>query len=271
MKSNKYKSSKNKGYKSSNKINPEFFRKNINEAKKLYDPLYGDINKGKNPKNRYNQFNFNAESTRNYLQFKQILNNYMLDYEKLRKQNKLPKYQDSKYSFQEFEAEKNNVKELFDSFFELNGKDEFNDTDYIIRNLPEDYDNMLLKNDITKKDYNMRYKIIKGDKLQDQEEEKDYENIDNQDNNKLNQNCYIENNEEEEEAENEEENYEINNKNINIIDNINNNYNNINKNIENGNNNTTEEKNEKVNNNNSIEEEKEKEEKKIMIKIIKKK
>ena len=196
--------------------------------------------------NKYNQYSFNAASTKNYLQFKQILNNYMLDYEKLRKQNKLPKYQESKYTFQEFEAQKNNVKELFDSFVELNGKDEFNDTDYIIQNLPEDYDNTLLKNEITKKDYNMRYKIIKGGKLDEPEEDdKDYENLDNQDNNKLNQNCYIENNEEEEEAENEEENNNLNNKNIN---NINNNYNNINqkdinnKNIENENNNIIKEK-----------------------------
>jgi hypothetical protein len=258
MNSNKYTTYKNQGYlsKKPNKITPQFFRANIIEAKKLYDPQNDYINKTKNRINKVNKY---TSSTKNYYQFKQILNNYMNDYEKLRKQNKIPAYPEIKYSFQEYEAKKNEVKELFDTFLEINGKDEFFDTNQIIENLPENNNIMLLKNDITKKDYEMRYKLIKGENYVKEEEEKlnehldnNQENIDNQDNNELNKNCYIENNEEEEEAENKDENiiknndiknneeqYILNNNNdINNIDNEseNNNkeynYNNFNKNNE---------------------------------------
>ena len=159
---NKYLTYKKKG-KSKYNINPQFFKRNINEAKKLYNPEYGDINKPKIHIQKIPENKYNISSTKNYLQFKQVLNNYMNDYEKLRKQNKIPKYPENyNYNFQEFEAKKNYVKELFDSFMDLNGKDEFSDTDQIINNLPEDYGNILLKNDFTKKDYNMRYQIITG-------------------------------------------------------------------------------------------------------------
>ena len=171
MNSNKYTTYKNQGYlsKKSNKITPQFFRANIIEAKKLYDPQNDYINKVKNRINKVNKY---TSSTKNYYQFKQILNNYMNDYEKLKKQNKIPAYPEIKYSFQEYEAKKNEVKELFDTFLEINGKDEFFDTNQIIENLPENNNIMLLKNDITKKDYEMRYKLIKGENYVKEEEEK---------------------------------------------------------------------------------------------------
>ena len=217
MKSNKYITYKKKG--KSDIINPQFFRRNINEAKKLYDPEFGDINKPKIPIHKVKQNSYNVSSTKNYLQFKQILNNYMNDYEKLRRQNKIPKYPEINYNFQEFEQTKNNVRELLDTFMDINGKDEFSDTNKIINNLPEDYGDMFLRNEETKNDYDLRYKIISGQAKFDIQDEKENENEeyqdniqDNQDNNKLNENCFIENNEEEEEAENEQEdNNNINN------------------------------------------------------------
>ena len=63
-------------------------------------------------------FTFNED--RKYLKD----DSYMNDYEKLRKQNKIPAYPEIKYSFQEYEAKKNEVKELFDTFLEINGKDD---------------------------------------------------------------------------------------------------------------------------------------------------
>ena len=230
MKTNKYMSYKKQG--KYNNINSQFFNKNINEAKRLYDPEYGDINKPKIPIHKVKKNSFNVASTKNYLQFKQILNNYMNDYEKLRRQNKIPRYPENKYNYQEFEMKKNYVRELFDNFIDLNGKDEFRDTDAIINSLPEDYGDMFLKNDITKKDYAMRYNMITGRKSEEEEEEKkenenaignNQYNQENQDNNKLNENCFIENNEEEEEAENENEDNNINdNKNTTDKNNLNN-------------------------------------------------
>ena len=120
---NKYLTYKKKG-KSKYNINPQFFKRNINEAKKLYNPEYGDINKPKIQIQKIKENNYNISSTKNYLQFKQVLNNYMNDYEKLRKQNKIPKYTENyNYNFQEFEAKKNYVKDLFDSFMDLNGRE----------------------------------------------------------------------------------------------------------------------------------------------------
>ena len=237
MKTNKYMSYKKQG--KYNNINSQFFNKNINEAKRLYDPEYGDINKPKIPIHKVKKNSFNVASTKNYLQFKQILNNYMNDYEKLRRQNKIPRYPENKYNYQEFEMKKNYVRELFDNFIDLNGKDEFRDTDAIINSLPEDYGDMFLKNDITKKDYAMRYNMITGRKSEEEEEEKkenenaigdNQYNQENQDNNKLNENCFIENNEEEEEAENENEDNNINdNKNTTDKNNLNNDDNTIEK------------------------------------------
>ena len=208
----KYKSYSNK----SANINPQYFRNKINETKKLYMPQYNNLSKTKMDTYKYNEDNYNLGSSKKYLKFKQILNNYMSDYEKLKKQNKIPEYEDkSYYSYQEFEIEKNNVRELFDSIIDLNGHDEFNDTDKIIQNLPDDFDNMFLKNDTTKKDYALRYEIINGEKLEETSERlrSKTENNINQDVNKLNQNCLFENNEEDE----NDENNNINNiKNINI-------------------------------------------------------
>ena len=45
MKNNNYITNKNKG--KINMINPKFFRRNMKETKKLYDPNYGDIDKPK--------------------------------------------------------------------------------------------------------------------------------------------------------------------------------------------------------------------------------
>ena len=85
---NKYLTYKKKG-KSKYNINPQFFKRNINEAKKLYNPEYGDINKPKIHIQKIPENKYNISSTKNYLQFKQVLNNYMNDYEKLRRQNKI--------------------------------------------------------------------------------------------------------------------------------------------------------------------------------------
>ena len=210
MKNNKYKASINKRYYSnkSENINPQFFRNKIFEAQKLYEPQYNDLSKSKINPYKMNEDNYNIDSAKKYLKFKQILDNYMNDYEKMKKQNKIPNYDESNnYSYQEFESKKNNVKEIFDSLMDLNGNDEFNDTDKIIQNLPDDYDNMFLKNDFTKKDYALRYQIIKGEKLTETNEKENVniENDINQDNNELNQNCYLENNEEDEE--NDDNNY----------------------------------------------------------------
>ena len=58
----------------------------------------------------------------------------MNDYEKLKKQNKIPEYEEKDYySYQEFETKKNNIRELFDFIIDLNRRDEFNDTDKIIQ------------------------------------------------------------------------------------------------------------------------------------------
>ena len=223
MKNNKYKASINKRYYSnkSENINPQFFRNKIFEAQKLYEPQYNNLSKSKINPYKMNEDNYNNDSAKKYLKFKQILDNYMNDYEKMKKQNKIPNYDESNnYSYQEFESKKNNVKEIFDSLMDLNGNDEFNDTDKIIQNLPDDYDNMFLKNDFTKKDYALRYQIIKGEKLTETNEKENVniENDINQDNNELNQNCYLENNEE------DEENDDNNNiKNINEQQDINNN------------------------------------------------
>ena len=263
MKNNKYKASINKRYYSnkSENINPQFFRNKIFEAQKLYEPQYNNLSKSKINPYKMNEDNYNIDSAKKYLKFKQILDNYMNDYEKMKKQNKIPNYDESNnYSYQEFESKKNNVKEIFDSLMDLNGNDEFNDTDKIIQNLPDDYDNMFLKNDFTKKDYALRYQIIKGEKLTETNEKENVniENDINQDNNELNQNCYLENNEE------DEENDDNNIKNINEQQDINNNIINENNNEikkeEEIKNNTINEKNEEINsnieeNNNKIEEE----------------
>ena len=266
----KYKSYSNK----SANINHQYFRNKINEAKKLYIPNYNNISKSKMDMYKINEDKNKLVSSKKYLKFKQILNNYMNDYEKLKKQNKIPEYEEKNYySYQEFEIEKNNVRELFDSIIDLNGHDEFNDTDKIIQNLPDDFDNMFLKNDATKKDYALRYEIINGEKLEETERVRSKtENNINHDANKLNQNCLLENNEEEDDND-ENNNNNINNmknnninkqnneiKNDNIIEeeNINNNIRinkdeeiNINNNI--NNNNNINQKIEELNNNNIIE------------------
>ena len=265
----KYKSYSNK----SANINHQYFRNKINEAKKLYIPNYNNISKSKMDMYKINEDKNKLGSSKKYLKFKQILNNYMNDYEKLKKQNKIPEYEEKNYySYQEFEIEKNNVRELFDSIIDLNGHDEFNDTDKIIQNLPDDFDNMFLKNDATKKDYALRYEIINGEKLEETERVRSKtENNINHDANKLNQNCLLENNEEEDDND-ENNNININNninnmknnninkqnneiKNDNIIEeeNINNNIR-INKDEEiNINNNNINQKIEELNNNNIIE------------------
>ena len=264
----KYKSYSNK----SANINHQYFRNKINEAKKLYIPNYNNISKSKMDMYKINEDKNKIGSSKKYLKFKQILNNYMNDYEKLKKQNKIPEYEEKNYySYQEFEIEKNNVRELFDSIIDLNGHDEFNDTDKIIQNLPDDFDNMFLKNDATKKDYALRYEIINGEKLEETERmrSKTENNINHEHNiNKLNQNCLLENNEEEDDND-ENNNININNniknddinkqnneiKNDNIIEeeNINNNIR-INKDEEiNINNNNINQKIEELNNNNIIE------------------
>ena len=265
----KYKSYSNK----SANINHQYFRNKINEAKKLYIPNYNNISKSKMDMYKINEDKNKLGSSKKYLKFKQILNNYMNDYEKLKKQNKIPEYEEKNYySYQEFEVEKNNVRELFDSIIDLNGHDEFNDTDKIIQNLPDDFDNMFLKNDATKKDYALRYEIINGEKLEETERVRSKtENNINHDANKLNQNCLLENNEEEDDND-ENNNININNninnmknnninkqnneiKNDNIIEeeNINNNIR-INKDEEiNINNNNINQKIEELNNNNIIE------------------
>ena len=261
----KYKSYSNK----SANINHQYFRNKINEAKKLYIPNYNNISKSKMDMYKINEDKNKIGSSKKYLKFKQILNNYMNDYEKLKKQNKIPEYEEKNYySYQEFEIEKNNVRELFDSIIDLNGHDEFNDTDKIIQNLPDDFDNMFLKNDATKKDYALRYEIINGEKLEETERVRSKtENNINHDANKLNQNCLLENNEEEDDND-ENNNININNniknndinkqnneiKNDNIIEeeNINNNIR-INKDEEiNINNNNINQKIEELNNNNNI-------------------
>ena len=216
MRNNKYKSSMNKRYFSNkpDNINPQYFRNKIYEAKKLYMPQYNNLSKSKVDIYKNIEDNYNMGASKKYLKFKEILNNYMNDYEKLKKQNKIQDFEEKNYySYQEFELKKNNVRELFDSIIDLNGRDEFNDTDKIIQNLPDDFDNMFLKNDFTKNDYAMRYEIINGEKLEETNERvrSKTENNINQDINKLNQNIFFENNEEEEEAENADNN---NNKNI---------------------------------------------------------
>ena len=230
----KYKSYSNK----SANINHQYFRNKINEAKKLYIPNYNNISKSKMDMYKINEDKNKLGSSKKYLKFKQILNNYMNDYEKLKKQNKIPEYEEKNYySYQEFEIEKNNVRELFDSIIDLNGHDEFNDTDKIIQNLPDDFDNMFLKNDATKKDYALRYEIINGEKLEETERVRSKtENNINHDANKLNQNCLLENNEEED-------------------DNDENNNNNINNNINNMKNNNINKQNNEIKNDNIIEEE----------------
>ena len=230
----KYKSYSNK----SANINHQYFRNKINEAKKLYIPNYNNISKSKMDMYKINEDKNKIGSSKKYLKFKQILNNYMNDYEKLKKQNKIPEYEEKNYySYQEFEIEKNNVRELFDSIIDLNGHDEFNDTDKIIQNLPDDFDNMFLKNDATKKDYALRYEIINGEKLEETERVRSKtENNINHDANKLNQNCLLENNEEED-------------------DNDENNNNNINNNINNMKNNNINKQNNEIKNDNIIEEE----------------
>ena len=252
----KYKSYSNK----SANINHQYFRNKLDEAKKLYIPQYNNsIGKTKTDIYKNNENNYNIGSSKKYLKFKQILNNYMNDYEKLKKQNKLPEYEEKNYySYQEFEIEKNNVRELFDSMIDLNGHDEFNDTDKIIQNLPDDFDNMFLKNDATKKDYALRYEIINGEKLEETTERlrSKTENNINLDINKLNQNCLLENNEEDENDENNNININKQNeiKNDNIIED-NNNINNdikINKDEEININNNINQEVEELNNNNNI-------------------
>ena len=216
MRNNKYKSSMNKRYFSNkpDNINPQYFRNKIYEAKKLYMPQYNNLSKSKVDIYKNMEDNYNMGASKKYLKFKEILNNYMNDYEKLKKQNKIQDFEEKNYySYQEFELKKNNVRELFDSIIDLNGRDEFNDTDKIIQNLPDDFDNMFLKNEFTKNDYAMRYEIINGEKLEETNERlrSKTENNINQDINKLNQNIFFENNEEEEEAENADNNI---NKNI---------------------------------------------------------
>ena len=252
----KYKSYSNK----SANINHQYFRNKINEAKKLYIPNYNNISKSKMDMYKINEDKNKLGSSKKYLKFKQILNNYMNDYEKLKKQNKIPEYEEKNYySYQEFEIEKNNVRELFDSMIDLNGHDEFNDTDKIIQNLPDDFDNMFLKNDATKKDYALRYEIINGEKLEETTERlrSKTENNINLDINKLNQNCLLENNEEDENDENNNINNNKQNeiKNDNIIED-NNNVNNdikINKDEEININNNINQEVEELKNNNIIE------------------
>ena len=59
----------------------------------------------------------------------------MNDYQKLKKQNKIPKVPENEFSYQEYETKKQNIKELFNNFMNINGDEEFNDANKLIENL----------------------------------------------------------------------------------------------------------------------------------------
>ena len=183
-----------------------YLKNSFNKAKNLYAPKNIDKTKSKyrlNTNNLYQNTN-NATSSKNYLKFKQLLNNYMNDYQKLKKQKLIPKVIEKEYTFQEFEIKKNNMKNILDNFMNLNIEDELEETNYLIENIESDSNEILLKNDFTKKDYEIRYNYINKEKnIVSQKKEINKKNIDKKDNN-INQRYIEENKEEEEEAEYEE-------------------------------------------------------------------
>ena len=85
------------------------YEKNLIRAKKLYSANCNpkENYKSKPYKNVYNQYN--PSKNRN-MQFKQILNSYMNDYEKLKRQNKIPKIPKNEFNFQEYENKKKKCK-----------------------------------------------------------------------------------------------------------------------------------------------------------------
>ena len=176
MRQPKYKNNKAQYYyqQKQGNYNAINYEKNLNQAQKLYYPNYNynynELYKNKFNNNRNNLYNSASKSNKN---FKQILNNYMNDYEKLKRQNKIPKIPENYFSYQEYESKKSKIKEIFNNFMDLNKDDEFRDINKLIDNLPDD-DEMLLKNKELEEDYYLRLKIdVKKD---------------NQDSNKLNQN-----------------------------------------------------------------------------------
>ena len=179
MNSIKYKSGKESTKKNKNN-NLNKFEKNLIQAQKLYSPnsnknLY---NNEKSTKYKYNY------SSKNYRNMNQLLNNYMNDYEKWRKQNKIPKeVTEAGFTYQEYEDKKINILKIFNSYLNLGGEDEFNDTNEIIDELPDYPDDMLLKNDITSDDYAKRVKINKDENAKKNNKE---------DNNQQNQHIYME-------------------------------------------------------------------------------
>ena len=142
MRGQKYKIDRTKDYyplkqEKHNVINYE--NKNLDQAKKLYSPNYNNNYKNKTYLNKTNKTNYNNSSKKNKNKnFKQMLNNYMNDYEKLKRQNKIPKVPLNDFSYQEFEVKKKNIKEIFNNFMNINGEEEFNDTNQLIDNLPDD-------------------------------------------------------------------------------------------------------------------------------------
>ena len=164
--------------------------KNLDQAKKLYFPYYNN-----NRYKSYNNSNYYNNNSNKYKNIKQIISNYMNDYEKLRRQNKIPKMPQNEFNYKEFERKKNNIKELFDGYMIFNAEEKFSDTNKLIENLPDD-NNKLLENDILYDDYNKRLKILYG--------EEETTGIKNQDNNKLNEKCYPEENNEDEDSPNKD-------------------------------------------------------------------
>ena len=155
MREPKYKTSKAQYiyYQKQGNQNSINYEKNLNLAKKLYSPnynySYNDIYKNKVNNNRNNVYNPSNKSSKN---FKQILNNYMNDYERLKRQNKIPKVPENYFSYQDYEAKRNSIKEIFNNFMNLNGEDEFKDTNKLLKNLT-DNDEMILKRQKIKEDY----------------------------------------------------------------------------------------------------------------------
>ena len=151
-----------------------FYNTNLNKAKKLYVS-----NSWKAPgkyKTSNPQKNLNG-----------MLKNYMKDIEKMKKTNNL-NYQneeDLMINPEDFMYKKKEVQKLFESFEPFFEDDDFTNPSFIINKFPEDEnnDNQKLKNEKTKKDYDMRFNGIEN--IEDNNNINEDEKINNENIDKL--------------------------------------------------------------------------------------
>ena len=122
--------------------------------------------------------------TKDYRNLNKMMKDYMDDYEKIIQKSKLIKIKEyqEQYNYKEYENKEKKFAIMFDNFINYNAEEDNIIANKLIENISDELDGInILKNENTKKDYEMR---IKNDELQKN---------DSQD--QLNQNCYLNENE----------------------------------------------------------------------------